>query len=405
MVTTTTIKMAKESTDTREIVALDLGVARKRMSDYWVYRCPFHDDSSASFTVYVDHYFCYGCGEHGDSIKWLQRYRGLSFVEAVKALGVTELERPADRHEYQPPPQHKEPPSDEWQTKALEVCDLAYNLLWSDAGWKARDWLHARGLDNDTIHKANIGYVAGSPTSWQDMCGLKVPAGILLPWLTNDLEFVNDRLVWGVKVRRAVGKPKYVQVGGGKLSAGLYNADNIRPGKPLFLTEGEFDCLLIQQVAGDLVNVATLGSATTKLSPQWIGLLAACHPILACYDNDEAGAKGGGSLAALSARIVNVRVPIGKDPTDLEMSEPGALRNWILSLLPELPADEFAYMQLPDPPAATLPTAEPPQPSKPTMINLAGWNADYRCPNHPDEWYYLRRTGDGWMCAVCAGAR
>jgi DNA primase len=226
------------------------------------------------------------------------------------------------------------------------------------------------------------------------MRGLKVPAGILLPWIT-----VNDGMVWGIKVRRAAGKPKYVQVGGGKISAGLYNAHNIRPGKPLLLTEGEFDCLLIQQVAGDLVNVATLGSATTKLSYHWLATLATCNPILACYDNDEAGSKGGGSLASLSARIVNVRVPVGKDPTDLEMSEPGALREWILSLLPDLRIDQHSYIAVDDSPAADVSCAEP------TMINLAGWNADYRCPQHPDQWYYLRRTADGWLCAVCAGAR
>jgi len=418
MVTRDTIENAKLATDTREIVALDLGVARRRSSDYWVYRCPFHDDSSASFTVYSDHYFCYGCGEHGDSIRWLQRYRNLTFVQAVQALGITDLDRTTIRQDYQPPPNYKEPPSDEWQSKALEVCDLSYNLLWSDSGLRAREWLNARGLSDDTIHKASIGYVYGTPDSWHDMRGLKVPAGILLPWLSNNM-------VWGIKVRRAAGKPKYVQVGGGKISAGLYNADNIRPGKPLLLTEGEFDCLLVQQVAGDLVNVATLGSATTKMSLHWLPVLATCTPIFACYDNDEAGSKGGGTLASLSTRIVNVRVPIGKDPTDLEMSEPGALREWILSLLPaeqpQLNPVEFIdqlraaagdfYSNVADPVQYfrdmrgedETPAGDPP--SKPTLINLAGWNADYRCPQHPDQWYYLRRTADGWMCALCAGVR
>lgn len=31
-------------------------------------RCPFHDDRTPSMKLYEDHYFCFGCGKHGDVI-------------------------------------------------------------------------------------------------------------------------------------------------------------------------------------------------------------------------------------------------------------------------------------------------------------------------------------------------
>lgn len=31
-------------------------------------RCPFHDDRTPSMKLYEDHYFCFGCGKHGNVI-------------------------------------------------------------------------------------------------------------------------------------------------------------------------------------------------------------------------------------------------------------------------------------------------------------------------------------------------
>ena len=51
--------------------------------------CPFHGEKTPSFTVDEDKqfYHCFGCGAHGDVIKFLREYSGLEFVEACEALG------------------------------------------------------------------------------------------------------------------------------------------------------------------------------------------------------------------------------------------------------------------------------------------------------------------------------
>ena len=50
--------------------------------------CPFHDEKSPSFFVNDEKgfYHCFGCGAHGDVIKFLVEKEGLSFAEAVRSL-------------------------------------------------------------------------------------------------------------------------------------------------------------------------------------------------------------------------------------------------------------------------------------------------------------------------------
>ena len=49
--------------------------------------CPFHSESTPSFTIFEDnHYWCFGCSTHGDSIDFVMKTRNLSFIEAVKEL-------------------------------------------------------------------------------------------------------------------------------------------------------------------------------------------------------------------------------------------------------------------------------------------------------------------------------
>ena len=55
--------------------------------------CPFHTESTPSFKVSPSKQFynCFGCGAHGDAIKFVQEYQGLSFMDACKALGDGEV--------------------------------------------------------------------------------------------------------------------------------------------------------------------------------------------------------------------------------------------------------------------------------------------------------------------------
>jgi hypothetical protein len=50
--------------------------------------CPFHNDSLPSFTIYLDNntFYCFGCHCGGDSIKFMQKLKNISFIDAVEFL-------------------------------------------------------------------------------------------------------------------------------------------------------------------------------------------------------------------------------------------------------------------------------------------------------------------------------
>ena len=57
--------------------------------------CPFHDEKSPSFHVRPNHghFHCFGCGEGGDVISFLQKIEHVPFVEAVEQLTGQRLQR------------------------------------------------------------------------------------------------------------------------------------------------------------------------------------------------------------------------------------------------------------------------------------------------------------------------
>ena len=48
--------------------------------------CPFHNEKTPSFKVYEDYFHCFGCGEHGDHIDFVQKLYGVSNIEAAKRI-------------------------------------------------------------------------------------------------------------------------------------------------------------------------------------------------------------------------------------------------------------------------------------------------------------------------------
>ena len=58
----------------------------KKSGSTYTARCPFHQEDTPSFIIKNNTYYCFGCKEHGDSIDWLTKYRGMGFIDAVKFL-------------------------------------------------------------------------------------------------------------------------------------------------------------------------------------------------------------------------------------------------------------------------------------------------------------------------------
>ncbi|OQY01366.1 MAG: hypothetical protein B6I22_14650 [Desulfobacteraceae bacterium 4572_123] len=81
---------------TQQIKAVNLsevvsaaGVELTRRAGRYVGLCPFHTEKTPSFIVFTDnHYKCFGCGEHGDSVDFIRRLHGCNFPEALRYLGI-----------------------------------------------------------------------------------------------------------------------------------------------------------------------------------------------------------------------------------------------------------------------------------------------------------------------------
>jgi len=82
-------------------------LAIKRTGRDWTGLCPFHAERTPSFTVFADHFYCFGCGAHGDVFTWLTKTRRMTFPEALRHLaGGVISDRP---HEPLPAPKPAQP--------------------------------------------------------------------------------------------------------------------------------------------------------------------------------------------------------------------------------------------------------------------------------------------------------
>src|SRR3954468_13214149 len=130
----------------------------------WKACCPFHNEKTPSFTVNDDKGFnhCFGCGAHGDAIRFLTDHRGMMFMDAVKELASKAgLDVPA------PDPQAKERAD-----RAASLTDVMAEVakwyaeqLNGLGGADARDYLAGRGIDATTVQRFGIGLAPDSRTA------------------------------------------------------------------------------------------------------------------------------------------------------------------------------------------------------------------------------------------------
>ena len=217
----------------------------------------------------------------------------------------------------------------EWRSRAEEIVKQAEANLWGGQGKRALHYLkEERGLTETVILEARLGYIPGDYRDWKIIHGLTVPCGITIPWYA-------DHMLWGIKVRRAAGQQRYQQVSGGNIKGCLYFSDTIQPGLPLMITEGEFDTLIVRQVARDLVSTASIGSAANKrINPRWFSKLISAPRILLRMDEDLAGQEAVTWISQLSLAVKHVQVPETNDVNDYYLSGGhNNSRSWIISLI------------------------------------------------------------------------
>jgi DNA primase len=123
--------------------------------------CPFHDEKTPSFHVNPGRGFhCFGCGEGGDVISFLQKIDGLGFAEAVQRL--------ADKYGVQlrytesaggERPQRRDPNVRPRLIEAHKAAAAFYvDRLASADAVAARQFLDQRGFDKDAAETFGVGF-------------------------------------------------------------------------------------------------------------------------------------------------------------------------------------------------------------------------------------------------------
>lgn len=119
--------------------------------------CPFHNEKTPSFTVNEtkNFYHCFGCGAHGDALKFEIEANRLPFLEAVEKL--------ANQVGMKVPKISQESKEKQEKKKSLfEIMELACAFferqLKTNSGYKALDYLNHRGFDEEIIRKFRLGY-------------------------------------------------------------------------------------------------------------------------------------------------------------------------------------------------------------------------------------------------------
>ncbi len=312
----------------------------------WKACCPFHNEKTPSFTVNDDKgfYHCFGCGAHGDAIRFLTDHRGMPFMDAVK-----ELASKAGMDVPAPDPKAKERAE---RTASLtdvmrEVAKWFAEQLQGIGGADARDYLKRRGIEQESIQRFGLGLAPDSRNGLKralDRLGEDrlVETGMLIrpeEEGKDSYDRFRGRLMFPIRDPRGrviafggrilgQGEPKYLNSPDTPLfdkGRTLYNLDRAGPAsraaKRLIVVEGYMDVIALDR-AGIAEAVAPNGTALTETQLERLWRLEP-SPIL-CFDGDSAGQKAALRAANRALPIIGpertlrfVAMPAGQDPDDV----------------------------------------------------------------------------------------
>jgi DNA primase len=284
--------------------------------------CPFHGEKSPSFIVSPSRqtYHCFGCGAHGDAIRFLVEHGGLSFPDAVREL--------AQQAGLQVPEDDADPTERE-RAKEARARQLTLSELLEKAAGHYRnqlkaspaaiDYLKRRGLTGQVAARFGLGY---APEGWRSLAScfaryddpLLAEAGLVIVQGDDGPEQkrydrFRDRIMFPIRsVKGEVigfggrvldgGEPKYLNspetpvFSKGRELYGLFEARQaVREKGFVLVVEGYMDVVALAQ-SGLPNAVATLGTACTAEHVQ--KLFRHTDAVVFSFDGDAAGRRAAG---------------------------------------------------------------------------------------------------------------
>ena len=336
--------------------------------------CPFHDEKTPSFHVNPGRGFhCFGCGEGGDVISFLQKIDGLGFAEAVQRLadkyGVqlrfTES-APGER------PPRREPNVRPRLIEAHKAAAAFYvDRLASADAVAGRQFLDQRGFDKDAAETFGVGFAPRDGDALYKHLRQKgfadeelVTGGLVAQGQRGHYDRFRGRLLWPIRetngdvigfgARRLFDddrvEAKYLNTPETpiyKKSHVLYGIDlarrEIARTSQAVVVEGYTD-VMAAHLAGVPTAVATCGTAFGEDHGRVLRRLLRDHDefrgeIVFTFDGDAAGQKAAlrafeGDQEFAGQTYVAVE-PDGLDPCDLRLQKgDAAVRELVARRIP-----------------------------------------------------------------------
>lgn len=313
--------------------------------------CPFHSEKTPSFSVNpeLNIFKCYGCGEAGDVITFLQKIESLEFHEALEVLakeaGITLEQTQASRS------------SSDAYIKAKRIHELAakyyqYLLKKHAIGSAARSYLKKRSLPETAVEEFGIGYSPSISAKTSLSSFLKkegftdqdlIRFGISSRKGQRTVDRFVDRIMFpiydttgkvlgfsGRVFRLNDARPKYLNTPETILFQkrknlyGLYQSKRaIRESDLAIIVEGQTD-VISSWIHGTKNIVAPLGTGTT--TDQLKKLKRYSSNLAISYDKDLAGENAHKRLVSLAFEngfsVYSVEIPYGNDADETIRHDP-----------------------------------------------------------------------------------
>jgi DNA primase len=305
--------------------------------------CPFHQERTPSFTVSPARgtFKCFGCGEGGDAITFVEKTENLDFVGAIELLA-RRFGVELDYEEASPEQEQRRRREDRLRALLERAAEFYSRVLWdSELAAGAREYLASRGLGEEVCREFRLGYAPGAA---------RLASGALQEGYTHDElravglantrgnDYFQRRIVFpladargrvrGFQARKLHDddplQAKYVNSPEGELFRKgdlLYGLDTARQAVAredrAVVVEGNTDVIALRQ-AGFAPVVASMGTALTEAQLRELARLT--KRLFLCFDSDAAGQDATLRGMELAVRQgFNVRVvplPAGTDPAD-----------------------------------------------------------------------------------------
>lgn len=277
--------------------------------------CPFHLEKTPSFAINEQDqfYHCFGCGQWGDVIKFVQTYENVDFVRAIEMLaGYANIQMPVEVFDVN-------------VAKKKRQKDIIYKInkdaalfyvsnLHKPQADEAVSYLFSRGLSNATITKFGIGasldwnglieHLSKKGYNQDDM----VLAGVADKKDGKVFDAFFKRIIFpivdtfgqvvgfsGRTMQKDVTIAKYKNSKETEVfekSKQIYGLNLVKSQKQkgelesIVLVEGQFDVIKLVEAGFDNV-VASLGTAFGKWHARQLKRF--CDKIIICFDGDKAG--------------------------------------------------------------------------------------------------------------------